>query len=163
MDIGDLRTLYLTELQEARSFEEQIADALGSLAGRTSDTALKTALEDDVPATRRHAQRVASLIESHAAEPHAHEDGSMRAILEEARTWATAIEDPSVRDAAVLASAQRIQHYEIAVYGSLAAWAKLLGFDDDRETLLGILDEEKTADAGLTQLAERSVNHAAVT
>ena len=68
------------------------------------------------------------------------------------------VQDPDLRDAGLVASAQRIEHYEIAVYGTLATWAKQLGLDEDLRTLHAILQEEKRADERLTELAERIVN-----
>jgi ferritin-like metal-binding protein YciE len=68
------------------------------------------------------------------------------------------VQDPDLRDAGLIASAQRIEHYEIAVYGTLATWAKQLGLDEDLQTLHAILQEEKRTDERLTELAERVVN-----
>ena len=157
MKIDNLKDLYLAELQEARSFEDQIGTALGDLSAKASDPALKAFLEGDQPEAQGHRDKVAGLIGSHGAEPSAHEDQTMRSILEGARDWADKIDDPAVRDAAIIASAQRVQHYEICVYGTLAAWAKQLGLDD-LNTLLRILDEEKVADERLSELAKKTVN-----
>jgi ferritin-like metal-binding protein YciE len=157
MKIESVKDLYLTELQEARSFEEQIAAELGDLARKASDPGLKAFLQDDAPEAQHHRDKVAELIEAHGARPSEHDDQTMRSILAGAADWADQIDDPSLRDAALIASAQRVQHYEICVYGTLATWAKQLGLDD-LNTLLRILDEEKEADARLSELAKKSVN-----
>jgi ferritin-like metal-binding protein YciE len=73
------------------------------------------------------------------------------------------VKDPDLRDAGLIASAQRVEHYEIAVYGSLATWAKQLGREQDLQALLGILEEEKQADEKLSALAKRVVNFDATT
>jgi ferritin-like metal-binding protein YciE len=68
------------------------------------------------------------------------------------------VQDRDLRDASLIASAQRVEHYEIAVYGSLATWAKQLGLDEDLQTLLAILEEEKSTDERLSMLAKRMIN-----
>lgn len=87
-----------------------------------------------------------------------HTDGSMQAIVREADRWARMVSDPDLRDAGLIASAQRVEHYEIAVYGTMATWAKQLGLDDDLQTLLAILEEEKRTDQRLSDLAKRAIN-----
>lgn len=161
MEIKDLRSLYLAELQEARSFEDQIASTLETLIEQANDPDLRRTLEEDLPEARRHALALGAMIEGHGAPADEHSDQGMSALLAEARKWAGKIDDPTVRDAALIASAQRIQHYEIAVYGSLVAWARQLGLDDG-DQLQKILDEERKADAKLTGLAVRSVNSSAM-
>lgn len=161
MNIKDLHSLYLAELQEARSFEDQIASTLETLIKHADDPDLRRTLEEDLPEARRHALALGAMIEGHGAPVDEHSDQAMSALLAESRKWVGEIDDPVVRDAALIASAQRIQHYEIAVYGSLVAWAKQLGLDD-RDQLQKILEEEKKTDAKLTGLAIRSVNSSAM-
>ena len=157
-----LNDLYLAELQEARSFERQIATTVGRLAGKASDPELKETLEGDRPESEGHAERIAAMLERRGIDPDAHTDQTMEAILKEACTWADEIGDPAVRDAAIIASLQRVQHYEIAAYGALVAWAKTEGLDAEARTLDAILDEEKAADARLTEIAEKTVNARAI-
>lgn len=78
----------------------------------------------------------------------------MTALIVEAEKWAKAVDDHEARDAALISSAQRIEHYEIAVYGTLATWAKQLGLEEDLEVLLGILDQEKSANDKLSHIAK---------
>jgi ferritin-like metal-binding protein YciE len=85
-------------------------------------------------------------------------DQSMQAIVREAEKWARLVQDPDLRDAGLIASAQRVEHYEIAVYGTLATWAKQLGLDEDERTLHAILEEEKRTDERLTGLAKWIIN-----
>ena len=85
----------------------------------------------------------------------------MRAIIREADRWAGMVSDPDCRDAGIIASAQRVEHYEIAVYGTLATWAQQLGLTEDHRVLRTILAEEKRTDAALTRLAEGGVNREA--
>ena len=85
----------------------------------------------------------------------------MQTILREGERWAKMVSDRDCRDAGIIASAQRVEHYEIAVYGTLATWARQLGLHDDARVLHAILEEEKRADEKLSQLAEQGVNREA--
>lgn len=162
MDIRSLRELYLTELEEACSFERQIVEALDELAARATDPDLKRRLDEGRAGTHGHAESVANMLVRHSVPADAHRDQSMTALLGEARKWSGEISDTAIRDAALIASVQRLQHYQIAVYGALVAWAKQLGLED-RERLLEILADEKRMDAKLSELAMRSVNTRALT
>lgn len=157
----DLEALYVSELQEARSFEAQIADGTHAILENATDPALRETLGDQILQAKVHAKTVSALIEAHEATPEAHEDQAMQALLTETRRWCGAIGNATVRDAALIASAQRIGHYKIAVYGSLVAWAEQLGLGD-ADVLRRVLDEEKDADAALSDLAQRAINPHAV-
>jgi ferritin-like metal-binding protein YciE len=85
----------------------------------------------------------------------------MQAMIRDAEKWANTIRNPHLRDAALIASAQRIEHYEMAVYGTLSTWAKQLGLQEDLRTLHAILEQEKQADEKLTSLAKEAVNPSA--
>lgn len=158
MKINDLRQLYLAELEEARSFEDQVSNTLSGLAERASNEDLKAFLQNYARQERNHCDDLRRLLDNHAVEAGEHDDRTMRRILDEAQKWADQIDGRATRDAALIASAQRIQHYKIAVYGSLAAWAKQEGLDDDLEALLSILDDEKKADAKLSKISKDTVN-----
>lgn len=158
MDIDTLKRLYVTELQEARSIEAQLCDALPKMAERASARTLRQALDDHLAETGSHLEKMDAILKGHGAEPRAHRDQSMQTIIAEAEKWTGIVDDPACRDAALVASVQRVEHYEIAVYGTLTAWARQLGLKEDAETLHGILAEEKAADDTLTQLAKTDVN-----
>lgn len=162
MAIDNLRKMYLSEIQEQRSAEEQLVQALPQMAELASDAGLAEALQGHLRETRTQLDRLDQLLSAHGAEPRAHEDSSMTRIIEESAKWANMIDDPQARDAGIIASAQRVEHYEIAVYGTLATWAKQLGLENDMETLLEILDEEKAADEKLTGIAKSEANPQAV-
>ncbi len=108
--------------------------------------------------TRSQRERLDEVLRRHGAEPREHVDQSMQAIVREAEKWARMVQDPDLRDAGLIASAQRVEHYEIAVYGTLATWAKHLGLDEDERVLQAILDEEKRTGEKLTGLAKQVVN-----
>jgi len=160
MDISDFRDLYLKELQEARSVENQLVEALPRMKQTARDPDLKQAIDDHLGETRAQLERIETILDRYGADPSEHEDQSMKRLIDEGEKWAGML-DGALRDAALIASAQRIEHYEIAVYGTLASWAKQLGEDEDLDALLATLDEEKGADEGLTELAKREVNPSA--
>jgi ferritin-like metal-binding protein YciE len=158
MDVANFRELYKTELQEACSLEAQLVQALPKMAEAAHDPTLKKAIRTHLEETRGHQKQVEEILRRHGAGTREHTDQSMQAIISEAEKWAGMVRDPQLRDAGLIASAQRVEHYEIAVYGTLATWAKQLGLDDDVRALHGIMEQEKHADDELTSLAKSTVN-----
>ena len=161
MNVGDLRTMYIAELKELRSVEDQLVTALPKMAQLVEHPRLRQALERHLAETESQRDRLDELLKRHNATAIAHEDSSMRAIIREADRWAGMVSDADCRDAGIIASAQRVEHYEIAVYGTLATWAQQLGLSEDHRVLRTILAEEKRTDAALTRLAEGGVNREA--
>lgn len=158
MNIETLKDLYIAELQEARSVEAQLAEALPKMMEAANAGDLKHALNEHLGETRSQLDRMDTILQRHGAQARAHSDQSMQTIIAEAEKWAGMVDDPACRDAGLIASAQRIEHYEIAVYGTLATWARQLGLEEDAETLRTILAEEKSADDTLTGLAKGDIN-----
>jgi ferritin-like metal-binding protein YciE len=162
MKITGFRDLYVAELQEARSVEAMLVEALPKMAQAASDERLKTAFQEHLEATREQQSSVEAILQRLGADPSEHEDQSMRTLIDQAQKMAGLVEAGPFRDAALIASAQRIEHYEIAVYGTLATYAQFLGFEDDNQILGGILEEEKDTDDLLSDIAEGVVNPSAV-
>jgi ferritin-like metal-binding protein YciE len=160
MAISGLRDLYIVELQEARSFEALLTEALPKMAKAASEEQLRQAFEQHLEATREQLGSVEALLNEAGADLKAHEDQSMKVLIEQSQKMADMVFEGPLRDAALIASAQRIEHYEIAVYGTLATYAKILGLDNDHQILSGILGEEKDADDLLTDIAIGMVNPA---
>jgi len=158
MNVDDFRQMYATELQELRSVEAQLVEALSKMADKANHPALKQGIQTHLQETRTQLDRLDGLLRSHGAAAGEHRDQSMQTIIGEAEKWAGMVSDPDLRDAGLIASAQRVEHYEIAVYGTLATWAKQLGLAEDQATLHAILEEEKRTDEKLTELAKRVVN-----
>lgn len=156
-----LQELYLAELEEARSARSQLAERLGDLAARASDQQLRQKIEEHREEAALHRDRIEQLIQGHANRPQTHSDGSMAAMLRETEKLAGMVDDPAVRDAGLIASLQRMEHYTIAVLGTLAAWARQLGHDRDAQVLTELLEQDKRADARLSQIAGTMVNPAA--
>ena len=107
MNVGDLRTMYVAELQELRSVEDQLVTALPKIAQLVEHPQLRQALERHLAETESQRNRLDELLKRHNATPTAHEDSSMRAIIREADRWAGMVSDADCRDAGIIASAQR--------------------------------------------------------
>ncbi len=135
MDVKDFRAMYTAELQEACSVEAQLVEALPKMAETANGSELKQALRMHLEETRGHQQRVEGLLRAHGVGTREHTDQSMQAMINEAGKWAGMVQQPTLRDAGLVASAQRVEHYEIAIYGTLATWAKQLGLQEDLRTL----------------------------
>src|SRR5215204_1122685 len=158
MNVDDFKRMYVIELQELRSVEEQLVEALPRMAELVQHPQLRHALNSHLQETKRHLDHLDQLLRGYGVSTREHEDGSMRAIIREAERWANIVSDSDSRDAGIIASAQRVEHYEIAVYGTLATWARQLGLREDERVLHAILAEEKRANENLSRLAEINVN-----
>jgi ferritin-like metal-binding protein YciE len=158
MNVDNFREMYIAELQELCSVEAQLVEALPKMADMASHPELKQAIQTHLEETRWQQSHLDEILRQHRVDPREHVDQAMQAMLKEAEKWAGMVPDQDLRDAGLIASAQRVEHYEIAVYGSLATWAKQLGLDEDLPALLDILEEEKRTDESLSRLAKRVVN-----
>ncbi|WP_159712532.1 YciE/YciF ferroxidase family protein [Geminicoccus flavidas] len=158
MNVENFRQMYVAELQELRNVEAQLVKGLQLMAERADHAELKKGFQEHQQETQSQLERLDGMLQAHNAQPGEHVDQSMQGLIRESEKWAGMVPDPDLRDAGLIASAQRIEHYEIAAYGSLATWAKQLGFSNDQATLHAILDEEKRTDEKLTDLAKRIVN-----
>ncbi|HZU23815.1 MAG TPA: ferritin-like domain-containing protein [Terriglobales bacterium] len=156
MKLESLRSLLLEQLQDLYSAEQQITKALPKMIERTSDGGLKSALSEHLDITREQVRRLDHIFDEIRD---GDRDGSkckgMEGLLKEGEEIIKAKGDPETRDAGIIASAQRVEHYEIAGYGCARTYASLLGRRDWAQQLQQTLDEEKEADQKLNQLAER--------
>jgi len=162
MEISNFKNMFLAELQEIASVEDQLADALLRMAAAASHPALKRALIHHRAETETQKLRLETILHKHGADPAAHVDQAMQALIAETRKMLAMLGTDDLRDAGLIASAQRIEHYEIAVYGTAAALAGQLDLRDEQKILHLSLEEEKRFDVLLTQLAKREVNPDAV-
>jgi len=161
MKIKSLTELYVAELEELANAEDQLAEVLLELAEVASNQKLKSALSDHREETLVHQERLESLLTEHRAHANAHTDQAMQALVNETRKMLEIVEGRELRDAAAIASAQKLEHYEIAAYGAAAALAGQLNLRGDQQMLHKTLEEEKKADALLTEIAKGGVNRAA--
>jgi ferritin-like metal-binding protein YciE len=158
MEISTFKDMYLAELQELVSVEEQLAEALLRMAAAASHPALKDALVDHHAETIAQKERLLAILRTHGVDPAAHVDQAMEALIRETRKMLGMLEGDDLRDAGLIASVQKLEHYEIAAYGSAAALAGQLELRDDQMLLHDSLLEEKEADARLTDIAKGEVN-----
>ncbi len=128
------------------------------MIAKTTDAKLRAGFEQHLLETENQIRRLEQVFEMHGQTPKGVDCPAIDGIIEEANETAGDIDDKEVLDAALLASAQAVEHYEITRYGTLIAWARRLGRDDCASVLQQNLDEEKATDMKLTQLAEASVN-----
>jgi ferritin-like metal-binding protein YciE len=163
MQIASFKELYVSELQELTSFEGQLVDALERMANAASRSSLKNALKRHREQTQAQKQRLETIIKKHGAKSQAHTDQAMQALINETEKMIAMVKGDDLRDVALIASAQKVEHYEIAAYGVVASLAGQLDLRDDQRLLHESLKEEKEADAALTELAKSEVNRAAVT
>jgi ferritin-like metal-binding protein YciE len=158
MEITSFRDMYIAELQELVSVEEQLGAALARLAEAASHPALKTALSRHGEQTLVQKKRLEAILQKCGASPSVHTDQAMQALLHETKKMFAMLKGSDLRDAGLIASAQKLEHYEIAAYGTAAALAGQLDLRDDQKMLHKSLEEEKQTDILLTQLAKGEVN-----
>ncbi|MGQ0685529.1 YciE/YciF ferroxidase family protein [Bradyrhizobium sp.] len=162
MEIRNFREMFLVELQEFVSAEEQLSGVLLRLAGAASHPSLKRALIHHRAETETQVARLETILVKHGADPKAHVDQAMQALVNETMKMLAMLKTENLRDAGLIASAQRIEHYEIAAYGTAAALAGQLNLRDEQKMLHLSLEEEKRTDVLLTQLAKGEVNRDAL-
>jgi ferritin-like metal-binding protein YciE len=157
-DIKTMNDLFLHQLQDIYYAENQLVKALPKMAEKASDSQLKQGFLTHLNETKTHVQRLEQVFQMHGAQVKSVDCPAIDGIIEEANEIAGEIADKSVMDAALINAAQAGEHYEIARYGSLIAWAKQLGRNDCASVLQKTLDEEKATDKKLTEMAESKVN-----
>jgi ferritin-like metal-binding protein YciE len=161
-NIDDLRTLYVTSLKKALDMEQKITKALPTMIEKSTDPQLATAFRNHLTETPGHVAKVQTLLREATGDDSTSTCKAISALITEAEDNIKDAADPSIRDITLIASAQQVEHHEIAVYGTLRSWAELLGQDGAANTLEGILEEEKNADELLTTISD-SVNTTAAT
>jgi len=157
-DIKTMNDLFVHQLQDVYYAEKQLVKALQEMAGKATDKQLKDGFLAHLDETRNHVQRLEQVFKMHGAAAKAIDCPAIDGIIEEANEVAGDVADKAVLDAALINAGQAAEHYEIARYGSLVAWAKQLGRNDCASILQRTLEEEKAADKKLTQIAESNVN-----
>jgi ferritin-like metal-binding protein YciE len=160
--IKTLDDLFVHTLQDIYYAEQQITKALPKMIEKVTDPQLKQAFQSHLGETKNHVTRVEQVFKMHNESPKAVSCPAIDGIISEAKEIMADASDHEVLDAAALASAQAVEHYEITRYGTLAAWARQLGRNDCASVLEQNLDEEKAADRKLTTIAEARVNRVAV-
>lgn len=153
-----MQKLYLEELRDVYDAEQQLVEALPKMAKNASHKQLRTAFEEHLAITQEQVRRLETIFDNLGEKPSGKKCKGMQGLIEEGEEIMKQKGDPDVKDAAMISAAQRVEHYEIAAYGSLRTYANELGLKDHADLLQRTLDEEGNTDKRLTQLATSRVN-----
>lgn len=162
--MADMRTLhdaFVDELRDTYDAEKQLTKALPKMVKAASSPELRKAFETHLEETRQQVQRLEQVFASIEEKARGKHCEGMAGIIEEAQAMMQQDFDDATSDAVLIASAQRVEHYEIAAYGTLVAWARVMGHEDAADLLQETLDEEKAADRKLNTIAEGGINEEA--
>jgi ferritin-like metal-binding protein YciE len=163
MSLDTLEKLYISELRDLYNAENQLLKALPKMAKGASSPELKDALEKHLQQTKGHVERLEQLFEQLDESPKGKTCQAMKGLIEEGSEILKEEGEDSVLDAGLIVAAQKVEHYEIASYGSVRTFANLLGRDEAASLLQSTLDEESETNEILNQLAESVVNQEALT
>jgi ferritin-like metal-binding protein YciE len=161
-EYNTLEELFEHELRDLLDAEHRLIDALAKLADKATNPSLKQAFESHLRETEKHVERLEAVFEQLGVEPDREKCEAIVGLVKEGDEVLDAEGDANVLDAALIATAQRAEHYEISGYGTARSFAMQLGNEYAAELLGQTLEEEKAADRMLTQIAEASVNPASV-
>jgi ferritin-like metal-binding protein YciE len=162
MPIQNMNDLFLHQLKDIYFAENQIVKALPKISDKAIALGLSEAFDAHLMETQEHVARLNRIFEMIGQEPHGEECPAIEGIIEEAEELMGQIDHENTLDAALIAAAQAVEHYEITRYGTLAAWAGELGLDEVADILMQTLEEEHAADAALTDLGTARINAASV-
>jgi ferritin-like metal-binding protein YciE len=163
MKLDTLEQLYISELRDLYSAENQLVKALPKMAKAASSDELRSAFEKHLEQTKQHVERLEQIFEQLDQSPKGKTCRAMKGLIEEGSEILEEDGEDSVLDAGIIVAAQKVEHYEIAGYGSARTFANLLGQDEAAELLQSTLDEESDTNENLNQLAENIVNPEALT
>jgi len=158
MKMKNLEDLLYDQVRDLYDAEKQLVKALPKMAEAASLSELKKAFEDHLKQTQGHVTRLEEVFKHLNQSARAKTCAAMKGLIEEGEEIIGAKAEPEVRDAGLIAAAQKVEHYEIAGYGTLSTWADQLSLTEVKRLLGQTLQEEKQADQLLTQLAEQQVN-----
>lgn len=153
-NLDSLRKLYIDQLQRLHSAETQIANALPEMIGNCTEPELKRGLEMHLEETRGHIVRLDQILKEDLGKVRSKKNKGIAVLISEGKEVTTGATDDSVRDAGIISAAQRVEHYEIAAYGTVRNFAEILGHMEHAEMLDKTLEEEKHADAVLTEISD---------
>ncbi|HSP83831.1 MAG TPA: ferritin-like domain-containing protein [Gillisia sp.] len=158
----NLSDLFEHQLKDLYSAESQLIKALPKMAKKASDSKLKKAIENHLEETKEQKQRLKEVCDELGIKPTGEECKAMKGLIEEAESFLKEKADDDVKDAGIIAEAQRVEHYEISAYGTAVRYAKELGHKDIAKKLQKTLDEEQKADTDLNKMAEGRLNKEAI-
>ncbi len=155
MEINSLRELYVEHLRDLYDAENQLIKALPKMAKEASSDELRQGIEEHLEQTRGQAERLEQIFEQLGERPKGKKCKGMQGLIEEGQETLDEDMEEDTKDAAIIAAAQRVEHYEISGYGTARTYANLLGENEAAELLEETLNEERETDQKLTQLAEQ--------
>ncbi len=158
MKLQTLNDLFIHELKDLYSAENQLVKALPKMAKAASNEDLRASFEAHLEETKVHVSRLEEIAQSCECKLTGHKCKAMEGLITEGSELISEDADETVRDAGLIGAAQRVEHYEIAGYGTARALAECLGYDEAVKLLSETLEEEKAADEKLTELAESTIN-----
>jgi ferritin-like metal-binding protein YciE len=158
MKLDSLEKLYVEQLKDLYSAESQLVQALPKMAKAASSADLRKAFQMHLDQTKEHVNRLEQIFENMEYKPTGHKCKGMEGLIEEGEEMIENNAEEEVRDAGLIAAAQRVEHYEIAGYGTVRTYAEMLDRSDDVQLLQKTLDEEYKTDEKLTMLAESEIN-----
>lgn len=163
--MNSLHELFVHEMKDLWSAEGQLVKALPRMAKAASSEKLRMAFEEHFEVTQQQLERLEEIFEELGASPRGKKCEAMAGLISEGQEVAKLKKtetEPSIKDAALIAAAQKVEHYEIAGYGTVRTFARLLGLDSIADKLQQSLDEEKETDENLNELAEQEINEEAL-
>jgi ferritin-like metal-binding protein YciE len=161
MELNSLKDLYIHELKDLFSAEQQLIKALPKMAKAASDKELGTGFLQHLEQTKEHTQRLQQILTSHKESTRGPKCKGMEGIVAEGAEMIEGEADQEVKDAGLIAAAQRAEHYEMAGYGTARTYAELLGDQEGATLLQTTFEEEKQTDQKLSKLAKSAINVAA--
>lgn len=161
MPLQTLQDLYVSELKDLYNAEQQLLKALPKMAKGASSRELKDAFNQHLQQTQHQVERLDRIFKNLGKTPRGKKCVGMQGLIDEGNELLKEKADPSVKDAGLISAAQRVEHYEMAGYGTVRTFAQMLGFHDAAKALQETLDEEGDTDHKLTQLAESMINERA--
>jgi ferritin-like metal-binding protein YciE len=158
---GTIHDAFVEELRDTYDAEKQLIKALPKLAKAATSAELRSAFETHLEETRGHVERLEQVFESLEEKVKGKHCDGIAGIIEEGKSIMEEDFDEAAMDACLIAAGQRAEHYEMAAYGTLVAWARAMGHTEAADLLQETLDEEKAADEKLTTIAEGGINQEA--
>jgi len=163
MSIGTMEDLFVDQLRDMYHAEKQLVKALPKMAKNSNSAQLRDAFQEHLQQTEEHVTRIEQVFERINTRAKTKKCEAMEGLVEEGQELIDADPPAEVLDAGLICAAQKVEHYEIAGYGTLITWAHQLGHHDCAEILKTTLEEEKATDEKLTNLAESNINQQAAT
>ncbi len=158
-----LQDLFVMKIQALYDIEQEIIKALPKMAQKATNSELKKGLEEHLEETKEQAERLGQIFGILGERPKKLKVEAIRGMAEDAKWVMSNVKEPKALDASLIASAQYVEHYEMAGYGTAKEWADMLGLDEARDLLEDTLEEEKSADEKLNDVAVSEVNAAVET